>query len=535
MVEPLEGDAVQIKCRPNTTIEDIKAQLEEKKGIPVDRQRLFFNGAELINPNSIRNLCRVEIVTLQLLHSSEQYVALRESCGKIKILKFYSDVTPLDILEKIKTKTSSIHSNCLMFQGRELDYGSSLGAQSIASGDTLHVVIKHRRQVYVRTFNGGITVPCSPHDTIRRLKAAIQMKEGIPSEHQHLLKFGAGMDEYEDSERVPLQHLPQLLVNENFVFIFVQGKCYFKVKYDPSETVLSVKHKIQRSMGIPPELQEMTFNGEVLDDGHQLMYYKVKNCDTLNVKELYQGPISVELITGGTIRVFIRPQDTVASVKEKLQEKSGIPKEKQRLFVHGRELLAELEYRSEFTQLLLVRRDSDIFYVAKGHKLCLIHVLSYNPHDTVKDIKLKLQETYESCQITLLFDGKTLQDSQELSKCGVCKESMVVFKLMPIPERYSPSFGNPSYCVPKQWPLVLINVKNGLTGKTTTVEAYPFHSIADLKAKIEVDEGFRIDQQRLLFADQELWNSRTLHDCNISEGCTLFLIPDSHKRCPSLR
>ena len=90
---------------------------------------------------------------------------------------------------------------------------------------------------------------------------------------------------------------------------------------------------------------------------------------------------------------------------------------------------------------------------------------------------------------------------------------------------------NPLYCIPKPWPHVLINVKNQLTGKTITVEAYPFHTITDLKSKIEDKEGFKVDQQHLLLADQELRNESTLDDCNISVGCTLFLVPDIHKRC----
>jgi len=163
LVEPLEGAAVQIMCHPNTTVEDIKAQVNEKTGTPAEKQQLFFNGVELIKPNKIiQNLCTMEIVTLQLLQNTEQYIAVRESGRKTVILKFYSDDTALDILEKIKR--SSIHSKCLMFQGREMYCGSSLSAQSIGSGDMLHVVIKHRKQVYARTFDGGIAIPCSPHD-----------------------------------------------------------------------------------------------------------------------------------------------------------------------------------------------------------------------------------------------------------------------------------------------------------------------------------------------------------------------------------
>ena len=610
LVEPLEGGTVYIKCRPNTTIEDVKAQVEIEKGIPIDRQRLFFNAAEFMKPNQIIRNCTKEIVTLQLLESTEQYVAVRESCGKAKLLKFYSDDTPLDILEKVEM--SSIHSKCLMFQGRELDCGSSLTAQNILSGDTIHVVIKHRRQVYVRTFNGGISVPCSPLDTVRKLKVSIQMKEGIPSEHQQLLKCGTAL---KDSDEVPLRYIPQLVVKDGYLCVVTCRNRSYKdinivLKYDPSETVWSVKQKLHRRIGIPPELQELTFNKRVLDDGHQLVYYKLKNHDKLGVKERYSGPLTVELITGGAVRIFITPQDTVASVKEKLQEKCDIAQEKQRLFLKGRELtvelqrMCELEYFKSYTKLLLVRQGSDIFYVEIKF-LSKISVLCHNPRDTVRDIKLKLQETnlkLDLCKMKLLFDGKTLEESQELSNCGICKESTVVLDIVYAISKYDKndfkvfhkgsvcsielqfhsresvrnikaliqkqldvdlhdhdivgtfciplydgtsfttledsktltdyaSFRKPLYCVPKPWPQVLVNVKNGLTGKTVTVEACPFHTIADLKGKIEDREGFKIDQQHLLLTDQELENKLTLDDCNILDGCTLFLIPDSHKRC----
>ena len=347
----------------------------------------------------------------------------------------------------------------------------------------------------------------------------------------------------------------------------------------------------------------------MLDDGHQLVYYKLKNDDKLGVKEHYSGPVTVELISGGTVRIFIKPQDTVASVKEKLQEKCGIATEKQRLFLEGRELTVELQRMCEldyftfsiYAKLLLARQDSDIFYV-ETEFLSLtnnIFVLCHNPHDTVRDIKLKLQETnlpLKLCEMKLLFDGKTLEESQELSSCGICKESTVVLDIVFTISKYFQYdfkvfhkgsvcsielqfhsresvrnikaliqkqldvdlhdheivlyrgtslttledsmtladyayFREPLYCVPKPWPQVLVNVKNRLTGKTVTVEACPFHTIADLKGKIEDKEEFKIDQQLLLLGNQELRNDCTLDDCNISDGCTLFLIPDSHKRC----
>jgi len=58
------------------------------------------------------------------------------------------------------------------------------------------------------------------------------MKEGIPSTHQHLLKLHTtSMEEYEDSEGVPLQHLPQLLVKEDFLFVRNESSHFMKVLF----------------------------------------------------------------------------------------------------------------------------------------------------------------------------------------------------------------------------------------------------------------------------------------------------------------
>ena len=80
-------------------------------------------------------------------------------------------------------------------------------------------------------------------------------------------------------------------------------------------------------------------------------------------------------------------------------------------------------YSLNSSNLLLVRRDREIFYV---QDYCLLYVLSYNPHDTVRDIKLKLSNNAHIMSNDTLFDGKTLEDSQELSECGVCNESTVI-------------------------------------------------------------------------------------------------------------
>ena len=512
-VEMPDGSKHTIEISPCETIDSVKDKIADCSGMAKVRQVLKHDGKELPNKAIVKKTDLKDGSTVKVEVFKVPVTVNTHDGEKLQVM---ADPTQTlgDFKKELENDSGLSPTNQkLSLAGKELgNDGKSLGDYGVEAGSELDLE-PIAVSINVEMPDGRKhTIEISPCETIDSVKDKIADCSGMAKVRQVLKHDGKELPNKAIVKKTDLKDGSTVKVEVFKVPVTVNTHDGEKLQVmaDPTQTLGDFKKELENDSGLSPTNQKLSLAGKELgNDGKSLGDYGVEAGSELDLEPIAVN-INVEMPDGRKHTVEISPSESIASVKDKIADCSGMASIRQVLKYNGEELpnsatVKKTGLEDGSTVKVEIFKVPVTVNTHDGRKLQVM----VDPTQKLSAFKKQLENDsgLAPANQKLTLEGNPLSDDDKtLSDYGVKAGSE--FDLEPMS--------------------VTINVEMP-DGAKHSVAISPLDRDADIKAKIEQKTGMTVPRQVLKMNGKILPSRMSALDMGIEDGSNinveLFTVP----------